>query len=171
MPERGQDPAAGGREALRRHAWHDAFEQLRAADATQPLPPEDLERLGEAAEWIGRLDDCIAARERAHAGYLERGQERRADFAALLLTHTHFAKGQGALAMGWLRRAERLIGPEPESIEYGHLVRARALVAKNLDDALAHARASHDLAARWEIATSWPWGSRSRGGSWSPRAR
>jgi class 3 adenylate cyclase len=148
MRDRGEDRAAAGRDALRSHAWHDAFEQLRAADAIEPLPPEDLERLAEAAEWIGRLDDCIAARERAHTGYLERGQRRRAGFVALCLTHAHFAKGQGALATGWLRRAERLIEPEPESVEYGHLLRARGLVAKDPDEALAHARASHDLGIR-----------------------
>jgi hypothetical protein len=60
MRDSREDQLAAGREALRRHAWHEAFEQLSAADAVEPLPPEDLELLAEAAMWVGRLDDCIA---------------------------------------------------------------------------------------------------------------
>jgi hypothetical protein len=66
-----------GRDALRRHAWHEAFEQLGAADAAEPLPPEDLELLAQASWWVGRLDGCIAVRERTHAAYFQRGDWRR----------------------------------------------------------------------------------------------
>jgi class 3 adenylate cyclase len=148
MRDSHEDWLADGRDALRRHAWHEAFNKLRAVDASEPLQPEDLERLAEAAAWIGRLDDCIAVRERAHAGYLERGNSRRAGFMALMLGHDHFAKGHGSLANGWLRRAERLLEPERDGIEYGHLLRARGLMAKDPDEALAHARAAHDVATR-----------------------
>src|SRR5687767_10064061 len=136
-----------GREALRRHAWHEAYAEFRAADAAGPLAPEDLEGLAEAAEWIGQLDDRIAARERAHAGHLASGNSRRAGFLALKVAHDHFAKGQGALATGWVRRAERLLESERDSIEYGHLLRTRGLMAKNPDEALAHVRAALDIAA------------------------
>jgi len=148
MPESGEDRLAAGREALRRHAWREAFDHLRAADAAGPLAPEDLERLAEAAGWIGRLDDCIALRERAHAAYLEGGDQRRAGFVALLMVHDHFAKGKASLAHGWLRRAERLLDAQRDSIEYGHLLRARGLLAKDPDEALAHARAAHEMATR-----------------------
>ena len=148
MADSTDERLAAGRDALARHAWHEAFEQLQAADATRALAPDDLERLAEAAIWVGRLDDAIAVRNRAHTAYLERGQQRRAGFTALLLAHDHFAKGQTTLANGWLRRAERLLESERNSLEYAHLLRARGLVAKNLDEALAHARAAHDLATR-----------------------
>jgi tetratricopeptide (TPR) repeat protein len=148
MRDSGDDRIAAGREALRRHAWHEAFEQLRAADAAEPLPPEDLELLAEASMWVGRLDDCIAVHERAHAAYLERGDRRRAGFLALLLGHDHFAKGKGSQANGWMRRAEQLLAAEQDSIEYGHLLRARGLMAKDPDEALALARAAHDIATR-----------------------
>ena len=69
MPDSGEDRLAAAREALRRHAWREAFDQLSAADAAEPLPPEDLERLAEAAQWIGRLDDCIAVHEPSWSGY------------------------------------------------------------------------------------------------------
>jgi tetratricopeptide (TPR) repeat protein len=148
MRDSREDQLAAGCEALRRHAWHEAFEQLSAADAVEPLPPENLELLAEAAMWVGRLDDCIAVHERAHAAYLERGNRRRAGFLALLLGHDHFAKSQTSQANGWMRRAEQLLVAEQDSIEYGHLLRARGLMAKDPDEALAHARAAHEIATR-----------------------
>jgi hypothetical protein len=69
---------------------------VRGADTAEPLPPEDLELLAEAAQWVGRLDDCIAVRDRAHAAYLARGDRRRAGFIALLMSPDYFAKGQSS---------------------------------------------------------------------------
>jgi tetratricopeptide (TPR) repeat protein len=137
-----------GREALQRRAWREAFERLRGADAAEPLLPEDLELLAAAAQWVGRLDDCIAVRDRTHAAYLAQGNRRRAGFIALQMSHDYFAKGQRSMGNGWIRRAERLLEAEQDSIEYGHLLRARGLLAKNPDEGLAHARAAHELATR-----------------------
>jgi hypothetical protein len=53
MRDSREDQLAAGREALQRHAWREAFEQLRGSDAAEPLPPEDLELLAEAAQWVG----------------------------------------------------------------------------------------------------------------------
>ena len=67
------------------------------------------------------------------------------------------------------RRA--VLEEEQDSIEYGHLLRARGLMAKDPDEALAHARARPNWRRAWETATWPPWSCRSRGGSWSPKAR
>jgi hypothetical protein len=85
-------------------------------------------------------------RERTHAAYLGRGDRRRAGFLALLLGQDHFAKGKASQANGWIRRAEQSLAAEQDSIEYGHLLRARGLLAKNPDEGLAHARAAYELA-------------------------
>src|SRR5262245_66132311 len=98
MRDSGDDRLSAGRDALRRHAWHEALEQLHAADAAEPLAPADLELLADAAIWVGRLDDAIAVYERAHSAYLERGDRRRAGFMALQVAHAHWAKSQGSLA-------------------------------------------------------------------------
>jgi class 3 adenylate cyclase len=148
MRDSREDQLVAGREALQRHAWREAFEWLRGADAVEPLPPEDLELLAEAAQWVGRLDDCIAVRDRTHAAYLTQGNRRRAGFMALQMSHDYFAKGQSSMGNGWIRRAERLLEAEQDSIEYGHLLRARGLLAKNHDEGLAHARAAYELATR-----------------------
>ena len=68
---------------------------------------------------------------------------------AIQVAHGHSAKGQGSLASGWLRRADRLLQSEQDSIEYGHLLRARGLNARDPDEALANARAAHALATRF----------------------
>ena len=121
---------------------------MQAADATEPLAPQDLERMAEAALWVGRLQESIQGYERAHTGYLDRGDRRRAGFMALQAAHAYFATGKEALAKGWLKRAERLLESEQDSIEYGHLLRARGLNTKDPDEALSYARAAYDLATR-----------------------
>lgn len=148
MPDTREDQLRAGREALTRHAWKEAFERLQAADAAKPLSPQDLELLAEAAQWVGRLDETIGGYERAFKSYLEQREPRRAGFIAIQVAHGHFAKGQRSLANGWLRRAERLLEAEQDSIEYGYLLRARGLNAKNPDEALAHARTAYALATR-----------------------
>jgi tetratricopeptide (TPR) repeat protein len=45
--------------------WEQSFETLTALDASETLGAEDVEALGEAAWWTGRLRESIAARERA----------------------------------------------------------------------------------------------------------
>ena len=44
--------------------------------------------------------------------------------------------------------AGRILDAEQDSIEYGLLLRARGLLAKDPDEGLAHARAAHVLATR-----------------------
>jgi len=66
-----------GRDAVRRHAWREAFDQLTAADQAESLNADDLEGLAEAAWWSGRADACISARERAYALQIEAGLPRR----------------------------------------------------------------------------------------------
>jgi hypothetical protein len=57
-----------GREAVRRHAWREAFELLTAADQAGGLTAADLEGLAEAAWWNGRVDLCISTRTTSRAG-------------------------------------------------------------------------------------------------------
>lgn len=45
---------------------------------------------------------------------------------ALLLVRDHGNRLAGAQSSGWLRRTERLLQDEPESLEYGYLQMMRA---------------------------------------------
>ena len=48
--------------AIAASEWESAFAALSSVDPTQPLGPDDLEALGEAAWWTGRVPECIAER-------------------------------------------------------------------------------------------------------------
>lgn len=141
-----------GREAFERHVWQQAYELFTAADETQDLSPDDLADLGEAAWWTGRTDNCIEARERAYAGYLQAGNNRAAALAAIKLFMDHSAKLASSVAMGWLSRAERLLQEEPDSLEHGHLAWIHTNVAVGsglLDAALEHATRTLEIGNRF----------------------
>jgi ATP/maltotriose-dependent transcriptional regulator MalT len=143
------------REAVRASQWELAFEALSSLDANEGLAAEDLEALGEAAWWLCRLAECIAARERSVAEYLADGLPRRAALVALRLFYTFSVRGEGAIATGWLRRASRLLECESEGVEHGQLALAEARVARSRGDAareLAHARRAIALGQRFADA-------------------
>ena len=56
-----------GRDAVARESWAEAYEELAAADPSE-LSPQDLEALADAAWWLSKTDESIAARQRAYAG-------------------------------------------------------------------------------------------------------
>jgi class 3 adenylate cyclase len=147
------DPLTAGREAIARHAWGEAVDLLRAADADESLEPADLEALAEAAWWTGQLDDCISARERAFAAYAANGNPRRAAKVAMSLAKDYFAKGASSVGSAWVKRAERLLTDEPENIEHGWLHRLRSVIALegagDYETALAEARRGRDIAGRF----------------------
>ena len=141
LPSDVSDGLERGRDAVRRHAWPQAYELLSAGDAEGPLDPEDLVRLAKAAWWTGRQNESIAARERAYAALVERGDRAPAAFAALTLRREYSAKLAASVASGWLNRAETLLEDEPESTSHGYLAIANGELAGGrgeLDHALSH---------------------------------
>jgi class 3 adenylate cyclase len=115
------------RDASRRRAWQEAYTLLSAADTAQPLEPEDLDRLADAAWWTGQLGTCIAVRERAYAAYVSSGRGRSASVVAAELARNHFAKGDAAIGSAWLSRAERLAADHPGTLEAGYVARMRCV--------------------------------------------
>ncbi|HET7050515.1 MAG TPA: response regulator transcription factor [Solirubrobacteraceae bacterium] len=132
--------------------WEQAFAALSELDAVEPLGPDDLEALGEAAWWIGRVPECIAARERSVAGYVADARPRQAALVALRLFYTFSVRGDGSIASGWLQRARRLLESEPEGVEHGQLWLAEARVTRARGDAdgeLSYARRAIALGQRF----------------------
>jgi class 3 adenylate cyclase len=144
------DSLEAGREAARKHAWRDAYELLQRADADGLLGAEDLEHLGEAAWWTGRLEEAIDFRERAYAAHVEAGEPRRAALLAMMISGDHAKKGAVSVASGWLSRATRLLADEPEGIEHGHLALARGSAAVMMGQLQP---AQEELARAQELAT------------------
>jgi class 3 adenylate cyclase len=104
-----EDRVQQGRDAYRRHAWHEAFDCLREADSETPISPDDLGLLAESAWFAGAPDAAIEAREQAHAAYLEQGDKCHAAEMALQLAGDHFERLETAIGSGWLSKARRLL--------------------------------------------------------------
>jgi len=118
------------RDALARHDWQVAFDAATAVAVDDPaLDAERGDLLADAAWWLGRLDDCIAAREHAYRTYDELGDDRRAGQCAVWLWEHYAITARPANASAWLRRARRALEGQTECIEYGALLLREAETA------------------------------------------
>ncbi len=148
-----ETPSAA-QDAIDRHAWSEAFVLLTAADSKEDLSPEGLELLGLAAWWNADIEACIGARERAYAGFLEQANEARAGMMCLHLAEDHFHRLAASVGAGWLKRAERLLEKDPETLEYGWLARMQAVIAYeergDIEGALERARVANDTGDRFD---------------------
>jgi class 3 adenylate cyclase len=132
-----------GRDAHRRHAWDEALNLLRDADAERPLFGDDLVRLAEAAWFAGDPDGAIAARERAYAGFLAQGDPARAAEMALMVASSHFDRMEIAIGNGWMGRARRLLeGLDDECAAHGwHAVNLAGMAHATGDEVEARRQA------------------------------
>ncbi len=112
-----------GHESYARRAWADAYAELSAADHESPLEPEDLERLATAAYLVGRDAESAALWERAHQGFLGRGNAGRASRCAFWRALDLLLKGEVAQGSGWLARGRRLLDDtQDECVEWGYFL-------------------------------------------------
>jgi ATP/maltotriose-dependent transcriptional regulator MalT len=145
------DPLESVRDALRRQDWDAALHAARAVRVDASLEADRLDSEAEAAWWLGRLDECIAAREAAYRIYEDRGEVRRAGQCAVWLWEHHAIGGRPAAASGWLRRARRALEGDTENTAYGNLLLREAEVvhgAGDLERAGELATAALDLGRR-----------------------
>jgi DNA-binding CsgD family transcriptional regulator len=131
-----------GRDAFDRRAWTEAFEQLTAADVTDP---DDLERLAVAANLLGRDDASERAWERAYAACDEGSDRSRAAWCAFWLGLELMLRGEEARGGGWLARAERLAGEAGECAAAGLVLTPRFLAAWSGGDAEAARTLATDM--------------------------
>jgi DNA-binding CsgD family transcriptional regulator len=122
------------RAALARYDWAAVYAMLTAAEGPQPDDTAALETLADAAWWLSKLDECIAARERAYSRFDAEGDVRGAARTAIHLYSDHTFKGRSAVAGGWLQRARRLLDGLPECVEHGMLLVHEAEVANSVGD-------------------------------------
>ncbi|HEX3199319.1 MAG TPA: hypothetical protein VHR39_17370, partial [Propionibacteriaceae bacterium] len=151
-----KDRVQQGRDAHRRHAWHEAFDSLREADSETPLSPQDLKILAESAWFAGDPNAAIEARERAHAGFLEQGDKCRAAEVALELANDHLGRLETAIGNGWLGRARRLLEQTPdECAAYGWQALTLAYLALRMtgdrEEALRQAKLAQQIGERLAI--------------------
>jgi len=145
------DPLAAARDALRRHAWAEAYAGLEVADGAAGLAGTDLEAFAEAAFFTARADREAELLERAFHAHLADGDTLRAAYLALVLARQYSYAGKPSIGAAWLRRGERLLPPEPETYVHGFLALARseqAAATGDADLALALAQTAVDIAGR-----------------------
>jgi class 3 adenylate cyclase len=152
------DALRAGREAYAAHVWQEAHDRLLEADRATPLDGEDLESLAVASFFAADPEVEFDARERAYARYEAAGDTVRAAYLAVYLARTYGIAGKPALAAGWARKAERLIGADGDTYAHGYLALVgseRAAATGELDTALAFAEravAIGDAAADKDLA-------------------
>jgi class 3 adenylate cyclase len=122
------DSLAAARDAASRQAWRASHEAFAGVDPSE-LGPEDYELYGDAAWWTGRLDDAIAQREKAFAGYSAAGDKLAAARVALTLSWDYEGRAAYAVSQGWFATATRLLEDLPESAEHGRIILYGAMTA------------------------------------------
>ena len=133
------------RDAVARHDWQAALDLARDTGFDDPAVEADrLDLEAEAAWWLGRLEDCIAAREQAYRIYDQLNDHRAAGQCAVWLWEHYAIVAKPAIASGWLRRARRALEDDTECVEFGNLLLREAETAHG----------SGDLDLALELATS-----------------
>ncbi len=125
-----------GREAVARQAWGDAYRDLSAADAAEPLDIDDLERLALSAHMVGRTDEAGRTWERAYHAAIDGGQPARAVRHAFHIIMGLGQRGEFAQAGGWHARATGVLDADGlDVVERGYLLIPEALLSLQNGDA------------------------------------
>ncbi|MGH2681573.1 MAG: LuxR C-terminal-related transcriptional regulator [Actinomycetota bacterium] len=110
-------------------SWPETYEALRIRDVSE-LDPRELEALADAAWWVSKMDESVAARQHAYAGYAAAADAERAAWTAARLSIEHFVRGEPAVGAGWLMKAQRHAADMPEGPGHGLLLVVEATVAR-----------------------------------------
>jgi len=134
------DVLSDARDALERCDWQACFDAAsRVTTDDTALEARRLDLLADAAWWLGRLDQCIEARERAYNLFDELGESRQAGQCAVWLYEHHAFRASPAIAKAWLRRARRALDDDDASVEHGALLLREAEVLHGSGDLAAAA--------------------------------
>jgi tetratricopeptide (TPR) repeat protein len=150
--------AERARDATARGDWQGAFDLLMEADAAGLLAATDLPVLADVAYTAGQLDVTIEAWERAHAAFMQAGDQVAAAGAAVRVAmHLLFDTALMAPVRGWLARAERLLEGRGETPAYAWLAVVRTyerMLTGDLPNARQWARQAIDVGSRCDAAAS-----------------
>jgi len=142
--EQVSDLLAAAREAYARRDWAGARDRLNAVRERESLSADDLFLLGDAAWWLGLVDESLSASEAAYRLYLQGSDHRRAAMSAIAVAVNLFLRGDDEVGSGWISRAQRILDDEPEGVEHGYIVYVTevegGLDGTDLDGVIASAR-------------------------------
>jgi hypothetical protein len=103
------DALGRARAAWKARAWARARDAFTAADAAQPLAPNDLQCLATAAYLSGDDPTSISAWSRAYRELMTAGDLEGAARCSVWQAFQLLTTGEGARGGGWLTRAQRLL--------------------------------------------------------------
>ena len=140
------------REAYERREWVSAYRTLSGVDESD-LTAGDFTALATTAYLLGQRNDCIQATQRAYKANVDDGDVLGAVRSALWLAIVLFEGGEGAIANGWVARAQRLLDEvEGDVVERGYLLEMQAfghIMKGELAEAAALAPQVTDYARRF----------------------
>ena len=110
------------RQAHRRGRWMEAVDTFAGIDEASPLDVEDLERLAEALDLVGRGDDAITVLQRVYAARVDAGDVGAALRDAFWLYRALAFNAEFAQAAGWIARATRLTEGRSDCAQQGYLL-------------------------------------------------
>ena len=116
--------------------WTAIYERLHDR-ARDDLTAAELEALADAAWWLCRVEDSLAARQKAYDKYVAVGDERRAGYNAWMLSTEYGFTGRAAASSGWLERAKRHAQALPDCAERGFVLYGDAEAAERRGDTTA----------------------------------
>jgi ATP/maltotriose-dependent transcriptional regulator MalT len=116
------------RAAVEQCSWADAYEVFHAHEPSE-LTPTDWVGFADAAWWLGKQEESLAARQKAYTGYADAGDDPSAGSAAGRLCIEHFIRGEPAVGAGWLARTKRHAQSLSDSVELGYLAMLEGSVA------------------------------------------
>ncbi len=144
----GPDPVQAGRDAIARHEWASAFDNLSLADHGTGLSGDDLEAYALAAFFVAQAARSLDIRERAFKAHEAAGNTERAAYMAIDIARDYGYQGRQAIATAWLHRAERIIGPDGDTYPHGYLALVRSEAARaagDIDTAVGLAERAVDI--------------------------
>jgi DNA-binding CsgD family transcriptional regulator len=140
------------RAAYQRGDWQAARDGFAVAAADGGLSADDAFAHADAAWWLGRVDESLAAGEQAYRRYLEGDRPERAAMAAIHIAVDLLLRGDGVVGSGWIQRAQRLLEDRPDSVEHGYLTYLTrveaALGGPDLDEVVESAARVADVGNR-----------------------
>ncbi len=125
--------STGSIDDARQFAWAETYGSLSGRVASE-LTPHELEALADAAWWLSRSEESIAARQRAYTASVSADDAEHAAAMAARLSIDHFTRGDPAVGAGWLMKARRHAEEVPEGAGHGFLLIVEATVARYSGD-------------------------------------
>lgn len=95
-------------DALRRWDWNQVAELLGSVDPAE-LTAAELLTLSDAMSAVGQFDDAIVSLEMSHSRFVDDDDNAGAAWTALFLVYHAGARGDDAVAGGWIATAGRYI--------------------------------------------------------------